>query len=123
MSLSEALNQGFSTTVVGLVIVFAVLILLMLVLMGMKKVFYKNPDETKKQDLKTEENSSAIGTTAQTVSEDIDEDELIAVLTAAIAASLKTSTYNLQIKSYKRVGADAPAWNRAGINENINSRF
>ena len=35
--------------------------------------------------------------------DETDEDELIAVLTAAVAASLKTSTYNLRIRSYKRV--------------------
>ena len=50
-------------------------------------------------------------------------DVLIAVLTAAIAASLNTSTYNLKIKSYRRVDTQKPAWNRAGITETINNRF
>jgi len=53
----------------------------------------------------------------------MDDEELIAVLTAAVAASLNTSTYKLQIKSYRRVGNSAPAWNQAGLQETINSRF
>ena len=53
----------------------------------------------------------------------VNEEELIAVLTAAVAASLNTSTYNLKIKSYRRVGNNAPAWNKAGVRETINSRF
>ena len=53
----------------------------------------------------------------------INEDELIAVITAAVAASLNTSTYNLQIKSYRRIEDKRPAWNRAGLNETIGNRF
>ena len=52
----------------------------------------------------------------------MNEEELIAVLTAAVAASLNTSTYKLQIKSYRRVDGNKSAWNKAGIRETINSR-
>ena len=72
LSLSEALAMGGQTTVIGLAIVFAVLII---------------------------------------------------VLTAAVAASLNTSTYNLRIKSYRRTDNKMPAWNKAGVTETINNRF
>ena len=52
-----------------------------------------------------------------------DECELIAVLTAAVAASLNTSAYNLKIKSYRRIFDSAPAWNRAGRVDIINARL
>ena len=55
--------------------------------------------------------------------DDTDEEELIAVLTAAVAASLNTSTYNLRIKSYRRTDNKMPAWNKAGVTETINNRF
>ena len=49
--------------------------------------------------------------------------ELIAVLTAAVAASLDTPAYNLKIKSFRRVGDVAPAWGNAGRVDIINSRI
>ena len=117
MSLAEALATGLQTTVIGLIIVFSVLIILMLVLMGMKYVFApkneKNPEAAKEVNpLKVQEEYPQE-----------DEEELVAVLTAAVAASLNTSTYNLKIKSYRRIGNNAPAWNRAGLNEAIDSRY
>jgi len=52
-----------------------------------------------------------------------DEAELIAILTAAVAASMNTSAYNLKIKSYKRIHNTAPAWNKAGRLDIMGSRF
>ena len=46
MSVTEALGEGVMVTVVGLIIVFSVLIILMLVMMAMKKIFYKEPEKT-----------------------------------------------------------------------------
>ncbi len=48
-----------------------------------------------------------------------DEGELLAVLTAAVAASLGTSTYNLKIRSYRRIQSTSSVWNTAGRGENI----
>ena len=49
--------------------------------------------------------------------------ELIAVLTAAVAATLNTSAYNLKIKSFRRVGDVIPAWGNAGRVDIINARL
>ncbi len=112
MSLQEALSKGVSVTGVGLLIVFAVLVILMLVMIVMKMIFYKEPEKASVQSVPTYEQADAE-----------DEEELIAVLTAAVAASLSTSTYNLKIKSYRRITDSAPAWNRAGVGETINNRL
>lgn len=122
MTLQEALLKGLSVTATGLIIVFSVLVILMVVLVLMKTIFYKDPTSAVKTEApkpveKAPEPAPAIQVTPA------DDGELIAVLTAAIAASLNTSTYNLQIKSYRRIGQNAPAWNRAGISETINSRY
>lgn len=115
LTLGEALKTGGTTTVLGLSIVFAVLIVLMIVLALFKVIFYREP---KKQP------ALAVAEPVQAAAaEDTDEDELIAVLTAAVAASLNTSTYNLRIKSYRRTDNKMPAWNKAGLNETINNRF
>lgn len=124
MTIGAALSEGLQVTVVGLAIVFAVLIILMLVLMAFKVIFYKDPKKEAKQEALPASDNKALPQAApapQTA--EIDEGELIAVLTAAIAASLNTSTYNLNIKSYKRVGNASPSWNKAGLTDVINSRF
>ena len=112
LSLGEALAMGGQTTVIGLAI-------LMIVLSLFKVIFYKKP--------KTQAAPAAAPAQAAPVeketADDTDEEELIAVLTAAVAASLNTSTYNLRIKSYRRTDNKMPAWNKAGVTETINNRF
>lgn len=117
VTLSEALSVGGSTTLIGLIMVFLVLIILMIVLSLFKVIFYKDP--------KKQENSVPVQTVPKQVvtNEEVDETELVAILTAAVAASLNTSTYNLRIKSYRRTDNKMPAWNKAGVTETINSRF
>ena len=120
MSVSEALSIGLQTTGVGLGIVFAVLIIIMAVLYCFKFIFDKKPEVQKEPaaaPTPVQEASPAAAAAPQ------NDDELIAVLTAAVAASLNTSTYNLHIKSYRRVDNTMPAWNRAGVTETINNRF
>lgn len=120
MTLGEALSKGLQTTVIGLVIVFGVLAVLMIVLILMKKIFYKEPAKKAQQPMQAAKPAPAA---PAAVKEELDDAELIAVLTAAVAASLNTSTYNLHIKSYRRLDSHAPAWNQAGLQETINSRF
>lgn len=126
VSLSEALSFGGMTTLLGLVIVFSVLVVLMIVLYLFKVIFYKDPSKQKKNsaaqavaDVQAPKNEPV----AATASNPVAEDELIAVLTAAVAASLNTSTYNLRIKSYRRIEDKRPAWKKAGISETIGNRF
>lgn len=119
VTLGEALATGGETTLIGLAIVFGVLIILMIVLMLFKVIFArtpKQPKETKTVSVQTE-------TAEAEIKDEVDENELIAVLTAAVAASLNTSTYNLKIKSYRRTDNKMPAWNKAGVTETINNRF
>ena len=121
MTISEALATGLQTTVLGMLTVFAVLVIIMSVLYVFAAVFGK-----KNSDAETKETVSKpveVKTTEIVENNVVNEEELIAVLTAAVAASLNTSTYNLQIKSYRRVGNSKPSWNRAGVTETINNRF
>lgn len=121
VELGDALKVGGMVTGVGLGIVFGVLIILMLVLMLFKVIFYKeNTPEKPKEKAEKVVEEKPVESRPQAVPSN---DELIAVLTAAIAASLNTSTYNLKIRSYRRIDAKSPAWNKAGIDETINNRF
>lgn len=118
LPLNEAISTGITTSVLGMVIVFAVLIILMAVLKIMEKVFYK-PAEPQQSVPKPAEPAATLSAPASVQN----DEELVAVLTAAVAASLNTSTYNLKIKSYRRVGGNASAWNKAGLRDTIDSRF
>lgn len=124
MSLNEAISEGLLVTGVGLLIVFSVLIILMLALMAMKALFYKDPNKAVKEVVNVD-NTSVNAQPAVVESNDIkaDDKEIIAVIAAAIAASLNTSVSNLKIKSLKRIGNNSPVWNKAGVNEMINSRL
>ena len=117
IEMSDALSFGGMVTGVGLGIVFGVLVILMMVLMLFKVIFYKDNSKKQKEVAKVEKEVVCVQ------KQNTSNDELIAVLTAAIAASLNTSTYNLKIKSYRRIENNKPAWNKAGINETINNRF
>ena len=120
MTLNEAITEGLLVTVIGLIIVFAVLSILMFALMLMKIVFYK--EKSKNIDKKQRIDESEI-ISIPSINENNEDLEIIAVLTAAIAASLNTSTYNLKIKSFKRSNDKASAWNKAGVSEMINTRL
>ena len=121
ISLSEALSMGGKVTALGLTIVFSVLIILMIILFLFKVIFYKDP--SKKKATKAAETAvESVKAMPKEEAKAVDE-ELIAVLTAAVAASLNTSTYNLKIKSYRRIDNKKPAWNMAGIRETIGNRF
>ena len=115
-TIGDALTTGGMVALQGMAIVFSVLILLMVVLALMKVFFYKNPA---KQNVKQEAVCPA-PVVEEKKEEEMDDTELVAVLTAAIAASLNTSTYNLKIKSYRRVGGKTSAWSRAGLEETVN---
>lgn len=116
--LLEKLSQGVPIAIIGYVMVFVVLAILWGVIEIMRIVF--TPKKSKKADNKVEEVTSAEPVQISKEVEQVDEGELVAVLTAAIAASLNTSTYNLRIKSFKRIDTKNNAWSNASRNDAIN---
>ena len=106
-----------TVTVMGLCIVFGVLIILWGVLELFRVLFYKKPKE--EAPAVGGVSSPAAPQAVQPEPATIDEGELVAVITAAIAASLNTSTYQLNIRSLRRVESKAPAWNAIARKENI----
>ncbi len=114
MSLLDKLSQGLPIAIIGYVMVFVVLAILWGVIELMRVIL--TPKKTKVAEVKPVENS------VQNVVEEeqVEEGELVAVLTAAVAASLNTSTYNLRIKSFKRIDTKNNAWSNASRNDAIN---
>lgn len=113
LSYSDRIIEGVLVTVVGFLIVLLVLVILMLVVKTM--TFFVTP--RKKTELKESGPVASLNSEAAAKDCDIPEEELIAIFAAAIASSLNTSTYNLNIKSYKLADSNVPAWNLASRND------
>lgn len=87
------LVEGLSVTVIGIFIVFSVLFLISLMIGMFSKIFNKPSEEPKKK----------VEPEVKTITAVENDYELIAVITAAIAASMNTSVDNLQVRSIKKI--------------------
>ena len=107
---SELLAQGAAYTVMGICIVFLILIIIMFVIKAMALF---SAEKT------TAAPTAPAAEIAEEAEPETDDLKLVAVITAAIAASLGTSASSIIVKSYKKVGA----WNKAGRREVLENRF
>lgn len=55
--------------------------------------------------------------------DDADDEELIAVISAAIAASLNTTMDNFKVTNIRRTSDSTPTWGKIGRSEVMNARF
>lgn len=64
-------------------------------------------------------------TIAPIIAEEVEEDDdaLVAVITAAIAATLGTTMHNIHVSNIRRVVDQTPAWGQAGRSDVMGSRF
>ena len=116
-----AWDTGALVSILGLLTVFAVLAIIMFVLLIMERIFAKKPatkkevKETKPEvkDVQAPRKKPEVVANKPAVQNDA---ELVAVISAAIAASMGVPARSLKIKSFKRVGK---AWNDASRQENI----
>lgn len=123
MPIGDKLMAGLYVTFMGMTITFIGLIFLWGAIELMSKLIgTKKPTDLKVVAAANPAQPQAVLAPAAAGSGDID-DELIAVITAAVAASLKTSIHNVVVRNIVRVADDTPAWARAGRVDQINNRF
>lgn len=119
MSIGEKLTAGLMVTLIGMTITVLALLILWGAIVVMTKLIVKKPKEAT-QVVKQE----APAVKAVVVNDDSeDQDELIAIITAAVAASLKTSIHNVVVQNIVRVPDETPAWARNGRVDQMNARF
>ncbi len=112
----EIISYGVVVTIQGILVVFLILVLIMLVIYAMGAL-----SSEKKSKKKTAEVAVPVQTTPAAVEDVVeDEGELIAVLTAAVAACMGTSSASVNIRSYKKVSS---AWGNAAKREVLDNRF
>ena len=130
----EKLGLGASVTVMGLAIVFLGLISLIIITVLYPKITKAliTRSSARKEKVKKAKKPEAAVAMRKAVSmsdaksseaKPAEDDALIAVITAAIAASLGTSSNGVVIKSIERTGQNVPSWGARGRIEQVYNRF
>ncbi len=116
LSGTERLMAGLITTVLGMGITFLSLVILQFVTAFMEKLSVKKVEEPPAAPV------ADAGQKEQEMADNLRQDEeLVAVLSAAIAMKMKTSVGNIVIKNIERVEDKSPMWSKAGILEQLNN--
>ena len=114
---------GLVVTLFGLTIVFAVLMGLWGILSMMKLFFGEKKTQTTQVGI--DNKLSATGTEVAAIkvlSEDMNAEELIAVITAAISACMGGQN-NLLVRKITRVGDNTPVWGQISRHEQTHNRL
>ena len=113
------LQYGLSVALVGIGTVFVGLIILIALIKLMEIVMASTTGKKKAA-------APAPAAVAEEPVEETDDDELIAVIAAAVVAAMEQSgeenTTGFVVRSIRRIN-NAPAWNRAGREEQVYSRM
>jgi len=120
MSAGEKMSASLQVTIMGLGITFSVLILLWILISIMHKVVYR-PEEKKNDSPAVTQSKAPVASAASQASAGEDE-ELIAVITAAIAASLQKPLHSIIVKNIIRVPQSNLAWANVAKQEQLDSR-
>ena len=118
------LQYGLSVTLVGIGTVFVGLIILIALIKLMEKVM--NAATGKQKAAAPAPAAAPVPAEEEEQAEETDDDELIAVIAAAVAAAMEQTgeenTTGFVVRSIRRIN-NAPAWNRAGREEQVYSRM
>ena len=112
------MEQALIIACIGYLLCFVVLGVIWAVLAVMKNFFVTKEKTPEKAEPVVQKPSEPVKESVKS-----DDGELIAVLTAAVAASLNTSTYNLKIKSFRQLPNGVTRWGTAGVNENLANKL
>ena len=114
-----SMSDALMVTVFSMIIVFSTLLAISFILKCFKVVFYKekNANVTKAKKV-TQKESSA--TKDPKPKQESNDEELIAILTAALAASLARPTSDIRIRKITRTNQSSSIWARLGRVEQTN---
>lgn len=121
--LGELLTLGLKVMVLGIGTTFAALLGLILAIEFINKIISQGAKNKNGKGLSEEEPSDTFAHVEGNTVQDNEDEELIAVITAAIAASLNRSTHEILVRSVRRVSYHSPAWNLASRSDQISTRL
>ncbi len=123
MNVGESLGEGLQVLILGLGITLVALILLILVVEIMHKLLSGDRNKetaTTKKSIDTVDSASSNDDNDD--NSQIADDELVAVISAAIASMLDDYEQPFKIKSIKHIPASTPKWNQIGRREQLLNR-
>jgi Na+-transporting methylmalonyl-CoA/oxaloacetate decarboxylase gamma subunit len=122
--LCELLSNGTTGVVLGIAMMFLSIIGLITLIIGIYRLIakpasgiYSEPDLLDRTDGDKPEYLNA------NEAPSVETDEIIAVISAAIATYLNRSTHSVVVRSIRRLPSDIPAWNRVARQEHTTSRL
>ena len=120
-SAAENISGMWATVITGMVVVFLILGLL-IGLLYIISFFCNLGNKKKKDDKPAEKTAEAAPAPVEIIEEDENDDEVIAVISAAIAAYTAGDGKTYAIKRIKRAEKQPrSSWGNAGVNENTRS--
>lgn len=121
-SILAILKYGLSVALVGISTVFVGLIILIGLIKALEILMRSVNGQKKSKEMPAEASDNLV-VEEETVQEE-DDNELIAVIAAAVAAVLEAEDEEtgFVVRSIRRIN-NAPAWNRAGREEQVYSRM
>lgn len=127
MELGEKLLATGYVIILGMGITFVALILIWALTALMSKMIQSIENKNSVAKVKSQPAQPVAPVksepAAAAIVDETDDGELIAVITAAIAASLNTSMHNIRVSNIKRINDATPVWGKSGRSEVMNTRF
>ena len=115
-----SIGDGLIVTLFSIVMVFVVLVIIS-VFISMLRFLDKKEIEPAKEVMTKDDKAKELKDPE--MAESVDDEELIAVISAAVAASMGLALPDINIQSIRRVETSQPAWARAGRQEQINGKL
>lgn len=112
-------GESLLVTVFSMVIVFVVLIAISY-LIDLLKVAINSKDKEQSENIIIEKPENIEETK---IEEELNDEELVAVIAAAISVSMGVAIPEINIKSIKRVSSTAPIWAETGRKEYISGKL
>ena len=108
-----SVGDSLLITIFSMIVVFVVLTIISALIGTLKSVSGEKKIEIVNQVV------APVKTTEPTIDTVVNDEELVAVIAAAVAASLGVSIPEINIKNIRRVEQRIPAWSSAGRQEQI----
>jgi len=121
MSFADRMLASLVVTFLGMGITFIALIVLQIVISLLARFTAQPKRQPEPAPPAPVAPPAAMPAVSTSISAD-DDDELVAVISAALAMYPTSATGDIVIRNIRKIGS-APAWGRAGIVDQMNSRF
>lgn len=124
--MSEALKLGLIMTFVGITVVFSSLVILSVVISFFPLLNPKKNKKSSNQHSADQFTAASIenGEEIENTEGDLSDDSLVAVLSAAVLASMRDRPdVKIRVTSFRRIQQTSPVWNATGRKEYISNKL